>query len=412
MNLRIGLSLNRSLWLLGLFVSTIFGASYPLQSLAAGLSKKDVMVAAAERSRGNLDKQLQAAYALIAENDPLSIVYLERASKIAPANAKILEQMGYARLKSGDYAGAASDFKSALQLEPENPKLRKQLVYTEDALGKRRAAAIEARGVALSGSQFSADGCRAWSNLVGLPDRIFPKPWFAEAYAAPEYRTVGHVAVVPLQMRLGYFLLGDDTLSAYASWRLTRDNRSGRAGVSSEIYFDNTSTIAGGLRLRPYGGLPLYLFSEFGAAQSLVAEKDGEAWKRDVRVGAVFGTKWQAQEPACGSTAFAMTPVVDVYSEAIWYSRYENLIGFARARAGFRVLESKDFNVEIYSLAALNSDSAGRRDNRFYEVGFGMAFNLLDPLRLTIRAEGVEVKRSLGGSLFDRRLRLEQEARF
>jgi hypothetical protein len=88
------------------------------------------------------------------------------------------------------------------------------------------------------------------------------------------------------------------------------------------------------------------------------------------------------------------------------------LIGFARARAGFRVLESKDFNVEIYSLAALNSDSAGRRDNRFYEVGFGMAFNLLDPLRLTIRAEGVEVKRSLGGSLFDRRLRLEQEARF
>jgi hypothetical protein len=41
-----------------------------------------------------------------------------------------------------------------------------------------------------------------------------------------------------------------------------------------------------------------------------------------------------------------------------------------------------------------------------------MAFNLLDPLRLTIRAEGVEVKRSLGGSLFDRRLRLEQEARF
>jgi len=105
-------------------------------------------------------------------------------------------------------------------------------------------------------------------------------------------------------------------------------------------------------------------------------------------------------------------PIADFYAEAIWYSRYDNMIGFARIRPGLRLLESDHFAFEAYGLAAINFDTAGKRDNRFREIGGGIALKFYQPIRTALRAEIVNVSRSGQSSIVDRRIRLEQEFRF
>ena len=88
------------------------------------------------------------------------------------------------------------------------------------------------------------------------------------------------------------------------------------------------------------------------------------------------------------------------------------MIGFARIRPGLRLLESDNFAFEAYGLAAINFDTAGKSDNRFREVGAGIALKFYQPLRTALRAEIVNVSRSGQSSIVDRRIRLEQEFRF
>lgn len=119
------------------------------------------------------------------------------------------------------------------------------------------------------------------------------------------------------------------------------------------------------------------------------------------------------QPRACpGQVVMSLVPVADFYAEAIWYSRYDNMIGFARVRPGLRLMESDHFAVEAYALAAINFDGAGRQDNRFTEGGVGLAFKINAPLRVNLRVEAVHVSRQDQAALFDRRVRIEQEYRF
>lgn len=233
---------------------------FPTQAREANSSAPIESMRLADGRTSNLKAQLEAAYTLLSIKDRRAVLYLKRAAALAPQDARVHEQLGYALLAEQDLDGAVAAFRIALAHDPRNQKLRMQIVYTEDALGKRRAAAREALIVAQGGGERAAQGCRAYHNVAGLPDRPFPDGWFGEFYAAPEYRTTGHVGVAPVQLRLGHSLIGEDVLSLYTSIRATRDNRSGGSGVGSQVYFDNHLVVAGGLRLRPWEGAPVYAF--------------------------------------------------------------------------------------------------------------------------------------------------------
>jgi hypothetical protein len=355
---------------------------------------------------------MEAAYALLAAKDSRAVVYLERAAKLDPRDAKIHEQLGYARLAAGDRKGAILAFRHALNLNPSHHVLRLQLVYVQDAEGLKRAAAQDARIVAMSHHARAADGCTAWNNLAGLPDRLLPKPWFAETYFAPEWRTRDHLGVAPLQMRLGRALIGDDILSVYGSFRGTWDNRSNYSGIAPQVFYDDAAIFAGGMRLRPWEGAPVFAFIEQGMAAD-VTSRNRSRWRNDTRAGLVYGQEWEAEPKSCtDQLRFTMTPIMDVYAEAIWYSRYQDMVAYARIRPGLRLLESRIGSLEAYVLAAITRDTAGRADNRFHELGAGLAFKFLEPLRITLRTEIVHVARSGGARALDGRMRLEYEVRF
>jgi hypothetical protein len=299
-----------------------------------------------------------------------------------------------------------------LALDPSNQVLRLQLVYTQDAQGQRRAAAQNARMVAMSRHPRAAEACAAWNNLAGLPDRMLPKPWFAETYFAPEWRMRDRLGVAPLQMRIGRALIGEDILSVYGSFRGTWDNRSNYSGFAPQIFYDDAAIFAGGLRWRPWEGAPVFAFIEQGIAGDMTS-RNRSRWRNDTRAGVVYGQEWEAAPKSCTDQArLTFTPVLDVYAEAIWYSRYQDMIAYARIRPGLRLLESRIGSLEAYALAAITRDTAGRADNRFHELGAGLAFKFLEPLRLTVRTEIVHVTRSGGGRATDGRIRLEYEVRF
>ena len=394
--------------------ATIFASAFAaIMSLTPAFAQSlAVRMTSADQAPRNVTRQMEAAYALLAAKDARATIYLERAAKLKPRDAKILEQLGYARLAAGNRNGAIVAFRNALDLNPSNHVLRLQLVYTQDAEGQKRAAARDARIVAMSRHPRAAEGCTAWNNLAGLPDRMLPKPWFAETYFAPEWRTRDRLGVAPLQMRIGRALIGEDILSVYGSFRGTWDNRSNYSGLAPQVFYDDAAIFAGGLRWRPWEGAPVFAFIEQGMAAD-ISSRNRSRWRNDTRAGLVYGQEWEAAPKSCTDEArFTFTPIVDVYAEAIWYSRYQDMIAYARIRPGVRLMESRIGSLEAYALAAITRDTAGRSDNRFHELGAGLAFKFLDPLRITLRTEIVHVARSGGTRATDGRIRLEYEVRF
>ena len=157
---------------------------------------------------------------------------------------------------------------------------------------------------------------------------------------------------------------------------------------------------------------PVFAFIEQGVAGDISA-RGRNRWRNDTRTGLVFGKEWEAAPKSCANgVTFTFTPIVDVYAEAIWYSRYQDMIAYARIRPGFRLIESSIGTVEAYALAAVTRDTAGKSDNRFAELGAGLAFKLIEPLRLTLRTEWAHVMRTGGARASDARIRLEYEVRF
>lgn len=367
---------------------------------------------AADRQTKSLKLQLEAAYALLRQKDRVAEIFLERAAQLAPKRADIWKQLGYARLSRGDKSSARDAFRTALLLSPNDQELRLEIVYLEDALGMKRSAALEARHVALSGSVRALQACRLHQTNAGLPDRALPGSWFAETYAAPEYRRRDKVAVATGHMRIGYSLLDQERLETYASLRGTWDTRSHGGGTfGPEIFFDGSVVVSGGLRSKPVDQLPVTVFVETGAAADLI-DRNRETWRSDTRVGAVMSWGWMGEGECTDRPRVSLRPVIDAYADFVWYSRYDNAIGFARIRPGVRLLESGTFLIDGYALVAGTTDTAGHAGNRTHDLGLGLAVTVLSPLRTTLRYEIVQAHSQARATAIDHRWRIEHQARF
>lgn len=370
-----------------------------------------LIAAAADRNPKDLRVQMEAAYALLAVKDPRALAVLERAAALAPDRKELLKQLGYARLSAGDAPGARTAFRAALVLDPSDQDLRMQLVYVEDGLGAKRSAAAEAAVAARAGSPRAADACAAYKVLAGAPDRLFPAPWFGEFYAAPEYRSRDRVAIGTGQIRAGRSF-ADDAVEAYGTLRFTRDSRSEGGGLlGPTIFYDNAAVLGFGLRVRPSAAWPVSFFAEQGAAADLI-DRGRDTWRNDTRAGAVLSWSWIARTACPSEVTLTAAPVFDVYADAVWYSRYDDVIAYGRMRPGLRVLEAPAFALDAYGLLGGSADTAGRAGERSADFGAGAALTLFAPLRTTLRAELVRTTSGTRPTATDARLRIEQQLRF
>lgn len=372
-----------------------------------------VLEQAARAFPGDLRVHLELGYfTLNAGDKSRALQAFRRAVEIAPARADLWRQIGFLESDLGNFDAAIAAFEQSLRLEPNNLEVRAQVAYLQDRLGRRRAAAANFRAAMRAADRrVAADACRAYGNIRSLPDRFLPRPWFAEYYAAPEYRTHFPVAVVPFEARVGLTFGERTIIEPYGSLRITYDTRSGTTVFGPQIFFDNVIVPALGVRVRPLAELPFFVFVEGGAAFDLT-DRDRPPWRGDVRGGLVGYYEWNTALACPLVDRFPLRPIADFYVDAVYYSRYGNFITYGRARPGLRLFESESVTLDGYALISGTIDTRGIKDNRQADVGGGVALRLHDLLGLTVRAEGVRVFRLGNSGYTDFRVRVEHTVRF
>lgn len=367
---------------------------------------------AARRFPRDVRVLLELGYLTLAAGEtPRALAAFRAAVALTPGRADLWRQIGYIEKDLRNDEAAIAAFEEARRLEP-NDSVTMEIAYIQDRLARRRAAARNFRAAIPSKDpKIAEQACGAYSNLRGQPDKILPKPFFAEYYAAPEYRTHFGVTVVPFEARAGASFGETTVIEPYLSLRLTHDSRSGSGVFGPQIYFDNALVPALGVRLRPHTSLPIFFFVEAGAGYDMV-ERDRERWRDDLRGGFVAYHEWNMGLGCPVTTSFPFRPIFDVYADGVYYTRYQNFIAYARVRPGLRLVETPDLALDLYALVAGTTDTKGLADNRQLETGGGVALRLYDLYGLTLRAEGVQVFRLRNSGYTDFRLRIEHTIRF
>jgi tetratricopeptide (TPR) repeat protein len=395
------------------------GGADPLLNRFYGLRDKDPAAAraaleeAVRRFPRDIRVQLEFGYlALRAGEKSRALAAFRAAVALAPDRADLWRQIGYIENDLANFPAALEAFEESLRLEPGHEPARMQAAYLQDRLGRKRAAARNFRMVMPSKDpKLAEQACGAFSNLRTVPERIMPRPFFAEYYMAPEYRTHFGVTVVPFEARVGASFGETTVIEPYVGVRLTHDTRSGSGVFGPQIYYDNSLVPAAGVRLRPYAPIPIYLFFEAGAGYDLI-ERGRTRWRDDLRGGFVGYHEWNMGLACPWRETFPFRPIADIYADGVYYTRYQNFIAYARVRPGLRLVETPDFAIDGYGLIAATTDTKGLADNRQLETGGGVALRIYPLYGLTLRAEGVRVFRLRNSGYTDFRFRLEHTFRF
>ncbi len=348
--------------------------------------------AAARQFPGNLTIQLEFGYAVLKRKDYASgRTAFERAVRIAPKRVDLWKQLGYIDINLKDTDAAIDAFEHASALEPDNQDLLLQLAYLQDLKGREREAATLFHKVMYGSDKEKAKiGCKAYSNIRGLPRKFLPEPWFSEFYTTPEYIDRYTLGVGSATLRIGQHYGDARYVDIYGLARINADTKSGPGVFGTQLFLDNYAELGGGIRVKPLADFPLAIYAEAGAAYDVVKQARPR-WREDLRVYAAYYDEWNMGLD-CGDKVKLLggiRPVADVYADAGYYTRYDNFLTSARVRPGIRLFENDTSAIDLYGIAAINWDSNGIGSNRYGELGLGVAFRLFDPTRLVLRLEGV-----------------------
>lgn len=292
-----------------------------------------------------------------------------------PGRTLIAKQLGYMSLAEGDMGAAAERLKGVRLLEPRDYQTALELGYIYDSLHDE-AAAERSFAEALP-SPDPAVRAAAQRGVNAIRSRTDPLYLDVDA-AASSLSRFGN-KVYSIDARAGWKPESAGPLSLYLAGRATRDARS-RGGTAPEIYSDDAASFAPGLRLQPRGW-NLSLAAEYGVTINLLrtpdhpdrAQLDGRAVLSDYHY-------WQG--PA---RLFA-----DAGLSVGWYGRYrDNVIGYLRARAGFRLHPGPWTQVTLYAPLNFHKDSNRDFYNNIAEAGAGVELQPMTRCNFNIRAEYV-----------------------
>ncbi|MGE5146829.1 MAG: tetratricopeptide repeat protein [Candidatus Eiseniibacteriota bacterium] len=394
---------------------------------AAALLSVGLLLAAAGAAVARADDGELNRYYQLRQSDPAAArAALERAVASGPGDQRALLELGYLDLSAEHWQAALDAFTRALAVGPETPALHKQIAYLlvrlerpaealahffraealgdrdpaagmqaaylQDGLGQKHAA--RERFAALERSddpKVRKDACRALSNLRGYEAPALPQPLFAELDAEPFWQTQSSLGVGALTGRAGVVVERAHELEVYGSARYTQDDRSGVRDAGPIIYYDNVAVFAGGIRGKPVPQIPVSLFVEGGAAYDLI-DRESTRWREDLRGGALVYWGWGLESACPGGLSFPFRPVVDVYGEMVYYSRYQDGIGVLRVRPGLRLVETDDWALDGYVKLFGGLDTQGETFNNLIEVGPGIV--------ITHQRSGLRLRNEFTGRFF------------
>ncbi|HAU0346140.1 TPA: tetratricopeptide repeat protein [Legionella pneumophila] len=313
-----------------------------------------------------------------------------------PNDIKTLKEAAYFAMAQKNSSRAIALWNQAYNLE-RNPEYALSIAYLYDAQSNKPKAfhffdlASKTRDM-----NIKTKAELAMTGMGGSQFKFLPKPFFAEFYSAPFYFSRFDLGVLPTITRAGITLNENHHTDAYASWRRTKDNRSGTVqgliiqNSISQIFEDNVAIYAAGLRTYPWPKIPLQTFLEIGQAEDLVYRNRAK-WRSDVRGGLVYYNAWGEKPTWTAGLAFPWKWVSTLYADTIYYSRYNNnIIGTAWFRPGLRVATFQSASLDFYLANYLILDKNREFFNNVYSLGPGMAFQPSNRINIVLRLEALQ----------------------
>ena len=391
---------------------------YYMQREKNAAAAREMLQRAVERYPEDPRPALEYGYLMLQEgNSEAALKGFYQAIGVLPHRADIWAQIGYIEITLQRQREALQAFRAANRWQPDNAEYAMQLAYLQDGQGLRAEAAESFHKVAYGTSRYAADACRAWQT-VSAPDTLLPSPWFGEFYTAPEHRRRNDVFLLPIEMRIGREIDAENGVDVYGSLRFNYDNRSRGADTQRQqnpgpvVVFDDAATFAGGIRARPWDDVPVSLFLEAGLSHDL-QDRGRSRNRSDLRGGLLLYQDWNMAKPCAPGVSLPFRFVADFYSDAVYFSRYDdNAIFYMRGRPGLRLVEAEKLALDGYLHLAAGTDARNVDGNRFLEGGVGMALRLAGGVPFTLRSEFVDVTRTDNVSYYDMRLRAEYVTRF
>jgi tetratricopeptide (TPR) repeat protein len=352
-------------------------------------------------------------FEVVQERPDAAIDAFERALRSGAQRADVFAQLGYLRLARGQTEDALKNFRAALELDPANEQVRMQTAYVLDSLGDEREAAsiFNAIAAATTDPARRRDACRAAEVLAPLATRRLPRPFYSEIYTAPDYHSQIDVATLPLRLRAGVEFGETAHTEVYGQLAMLKDNRSGPTPPGPVIYFDNVLVLGGGITFRPTFAQGLALFADIGQAYDLI-DQGRERWRYDARSGGEYFRTWAMMSRCPDDVTFPFRPVLEVYGASVYFTRYSNLISYARLRPGLRALESARTSIDVYLHLFGVFDTAGEVYNNEFEIGPGLMVTPDRHLSLRVGAEVVRRQFKDGSHDVSGRVRIEYAVRF
>ena len=303
-------------------------------------------------SKARSTMALEEAYEAKATGDAVAATAAFRRAQAAGVDPQLVAmELGYLAESSGDPDEAQARFGDAQ--EGPSPELR-------DRAGRERAL--------LPGhlhSDLYADAF-GWNRVAGVSN--------------------GDSIVPTVRVRAFYRPVLSLPVELYLSAQATRDTAS-RGYVGSalpQVYADDYATFGGGVRARLWNN-HIDLFAQVGPALNLL--NDGRApVALDMRAGALAYVETPGCAPAREHGARAgLWPCAEAYGEAVFVSRFnDNLIAFARPRAGVGYLVTGPVAWQMMGEARAGKDLNDDYWNNFADAGFGPRWRLLAPFRLDL----------------------------
>jgi len=364
---------------------------------------------------GDTQALLELGYFEIAQkNNTAAIDAFTRAVATGATRADVRAQLGYLYLARDEREPALTHFEAALALDPANEQVRMQTAYVLDRMGRKREAQQAFDRVAKESTNDAVrrQACGAAEVLAPLAMKRLPRPYYVDIYTAPDWYSNIDVATLPLRVRGGAAVGPGDRIELFGQTAILADNRSTPSDQAGPIiYFDNVLIVGGGASIRPFPSIGLTISTEIGAAYDLV-DQLRDPWRFDMRTGVQYYGTWQYASRCPPALSAPLRPVLEVYGESIYFSRYDNLITSLRLRPGLRVLETARMSLDANLHLAGIVDTAGEDFNNLFEIGGGAI--LTPDRRLGLRLAIETVQRRFRGGDRDvvTRIRVEYGARF